>query len=56
MKGTGYNADFLQKKTRRRCVVPIPKHVVEMLNACLCQHAPYPHVRASSMSKRLRIV
>ncbi|MGB7468906.1 MAG: tyrosine-type recombinase/integrase [Candidatus Acidiferrum sp.] len=32
-KGNGWNADFIQKKTKRRCVTPIPAHVVEMLNA-----------------------
>lgn len=32
-KGNGWNADFIQKKTRRRCVSPLPQHVVEMLNA-----------------------
>jgi integrase len=30
-KGNGWNADFIQKKTRRRCVTPLPEHVVEML-------------------------
>jgi len=32
-KGDGWNADFIQKKTKRRCVTPLPDHVVEMLNA-----------------------
>lgn len=32
-KGSGWNADFIQKKTKRRCVSPLPEHVVEMLNA-----------------------
>ena len=32
-KGNGWNADFIQKKTKRRCVTPIPEHVVEMLQA-----------------------
>jgi len=32
-KGDGRNADFIQKKTKRRCVTPLPEHVVEMLNA-----------------------
>jgi len=32
-KGNGWNADFIQKKTQRRCVSPIPEHVVEMLHA-----------------------
>ena len=32
-KGNGWNADFIQKKTKRRCVSPLPDHVVEMLNA-----------------------
>ena len=30
-KGDGRNADFIQKKTKRRCVTPLPEHVVEML-------------------------
>ena len=30
-KGDGWNADFIQKKTKRRCVTPLPEHVVEML-------------------------
>jgi len=32
-KGCGWNADFVQKKTKRRCVSPLPEHVVEMLKA-----------------------
>jgi integrase len=32
-QGNGWNADFIQKKTKKRCLVPIPDHVVEMLNA-----------------------
>ena len=32
-KGDGWNADFIQKKTKRRCVSPLPEHVVEMLKA-----------------------
>ena len=32
-KGNGWNADFIQKKTKRRCVTPLPDHVVEMLKA-----------------------
>jgi len=32
-KGNGWNADFIQKKTKRRCVSPLPEHVVEMLKA-----------------------
>jgi integrase len=32
-KGDGWNADFIQKKTKRRCVSPLPEHVGEMLNA-----------------------
>ena len=32
-KRDGWNADFIQKKTKRRCVTPLPEHVVEMLNA-----------------------
>jgi integrase len=31
--GHGWNADFIQKKTKRRCVTPLPEHVVAMLNA-----------------------
>jgi len=31
-KGNGWNADFMQKKTKRRCVAPLPEHVVEMLH------------------------
>jgi integrase len=31
--GHGWNADFIQKKTKRRCVTPLPEHVVEMLKA-----------------------
>jgi integrase len=31
-QGNGWNADFIQKKTRRRCVTPLPEHVVAMLN------------------------
>jgi integrase len=30
--GYGWNADFIQKKTKRRCISPLPEHVVEMLN------------------------
>jgi integrase len=32
-KSNGWNADFIQKKTKRRCITPLPEHVVEMLNA-----------------------
>ncbi|MEO8592273.1 MAG: tyrosine-type recombinase/integrase [Candidatus Solibacter sp.] len=32
-KGSGRNAGFIQKKTKRRCVSPLPVHVVELLNA-----------------------
>jgi integrase len=32
-KGNGWNADFIQKKTKRRCITPLPDHVVETLNA-----------------------
>jgi integrase len=32
-KGDGWNADFIQKKTKRRCVSPLPDHVMEMLKA-----------------------
>jgi integrase len=28
----GWNASFIMKKTKKRCVVPLPDHVVEMLN------------------------
>ena len=31
--GHGWNADFIQKKTKRRCVTPLPEHVIELLNA-----------------------
>ena len=31
-KRSGWNADFIQKKTKRRCVSPLPEHVVEMLH------------------------
>jgi integrase len=31
-KGNGWNAAFIQRKTKRRCITPIPDHVVEMLN------------------------
>jgi integrase len=31
-QGNGWNADFVQKKTKRRCVTPLPEHVVELLN------------------------
>lgn len=31
-KGSGWNADFIQKETTRRCVTPIPQQVVEKLN------------------------
>jgi integrase len=31
--GHGWNADFIQKKTKRRCATPLPAHVVELLNA-----------------------
>ncbi len=32
-KGDGWNADFIQKKTRKRCSSPLPDHVVDALNA-----------------------
>ena len=32
--GHGWNADFIQKKTKRRCVTPLPEHVMEMLKPC----------------------
>jgi integrase len=32
-RGDGFNADFIQKKTKRRCVTPLPDHVVELLRA-----------------------
>jgi hypothetical protein len=32
-QGNGWNADFIQKKTKRRCVTPLPEHVVE-IGAC----------------------
>src|SRR5947208_13832951 len=31
--GAGWNADFVQKKTKRRCVSPLPEHVFGMLRA-----------------------
>ena len=31
--GHGWNADFIQKKTKRRCVTPLPEHVIELLQA-----------------------
>ncbi len=31
--GNGWNADFIQKKTKRRCITPLPDHVVSMLHA-----------------------
>src|SRR5260370_6983946 len=31
--GHGWNADFIQKKTKRRCVTPLPEHVMIMLKA-----------------------
>lgn len=31
--GNGWNADFIQKKTKRRCVTPLPDHLVAVLNA-----------------------
>jgi integrase len=31
--GNGWNADFIQKKTKKRCVTPLPDHVVEQLHA-----------------------
>src|SRR5260370_23531065 len=35
--GNGWNADFIQKKTKRRCGTPLPQHVVEMLQALPAQ-------------------
>lgn len=32
-KGDGWNADFIQKKTKKRCISPLPDHVVDRLNA-----------------------
>ena len=32
-RGDGWNADFIQKKTRRRCVTPLPQHVAQLLKA-----------------------
>ena len=32
-KGEGWNADFVQKKTKRRCISPLPAHVVAMLHS-----------------------
>ena len=31
--GTGFNASFIMQKTRKRCVVPMPDHVVTKLRA-----------------------
>ena len=31
--GDGWNADFIQKKTKQRCISPLPDHVVNMLRA-----------------------
>jgi integrase len=31
--GDGWNCDFIQKKTGRRCVTPLPDHVKELLDA-----------------------
>ena len=30
-RGDGWNADFIQKKTKKRCVCPVPDHMVELL-------------------------
>ena len=30
--GNGWNADFIQKKTKRRCITPLPEHVLDLLN------------------------
>ncbi len=32
-KGDGWNADFVQKKTKKRCVTPLPEHVKIQLDA-----------------------
>ncbi|MGJ5818793.1 tyrosine-type recombinase/integrase [Paludibaculum fermentans] len=32
-KGDGWNADFIQKKTKKRCVTPLPEHVKVQLHA-----------------------
>jgi integrase len=32
-KGDGWNAEFIQKKTKKRCISPLPSHVVEALTA-----------------------
>jgi integrase/recombinase XerD len=39
---TGWNADFVQKKTKKRCVSPVPDHVVELLNALPTNSDPNP--------------
>lgn len=33
VSGNGFNANFIQKKTGKRCIVPVPAHVVALLNA-----------------------
>ena len=30
-KGCGWNADFIQKRTKRRCISPLPEHVLDLL-------------------------
>jgi integrase len=32
-KGNGWNADFIQKKTKKRCTTPLPEHVKTRLDA-----------------------
>jgi integrase len=33
VSNNGWNADFVQRKTKKRCIVPVPDHVVEQLKA-----------------------
>ena len=32
-RGDGWSVDFIQKKTKKRCICPVPDHVVKMLQA-----------------------
>ena len=32
-RGDGWNVDFIQKKTKKRCICPVSDHVLEMLQA-----------------------
>jgi integrase len=55
--GRGWNADFIQKKTKRRCVSPLPDHVVELLNALPGQmnHGKKYFITCSYSALRMRI-